>query len=627
MKKFLVAQWVLVILAVGVGLHLAPAPSAEAGLFFNRQRRIFPIFRRPLFNRRPGLLFNRNVRRINNNNNVVRNVNINFNNVERIQGFARLAQAGGVIVEEDRAGNFNRLIVDGFGRLLVQRRFGNRFAGPFQLAGAETTANLVDFYLKNIDNFGGRFPAAVDRFLAANVRNSGAFGQLTAAVRDLGVKSMGVRPTDKAYDRFTDEQIRSAALAWLLNGLSGSCNKLPITPGDVDAAGNITKNLDGFYDRRRLALLLNNNPYSCGDPRAPVRVDWLVHHALTPEVYYPVQGLENTFDEFAQQVGMQPEQRNTRDLLNREITRMVVSTPRDPQSDRIVGANPTRVLEIQSRANAPGQSVYRSYDFLKSVDSGPETFSRDPIAQGIGFRFDAGEFLYTKCNDFMGAYLSDFKGARFRDAPCTIARRQADEPEVVAPESCYSCHANGFIGGRTSKLGKNGKEYDRTWFAKMQPLDGGFHTQFFASNGEHPNDAYEARAIADSVRFNDAKKAVGAHLAADPNDPNGPSMPVLYDLSRAYRKNVSLDQAAKELGVPNNEAFRRALGLNIYEIGPDKEKQLVREDFERNYCAIKRSLAANPGAPPSSGGQPAGDTSNHGAAVGGENIPRPAADN
>ncbi|MBY0369151.1 hypothetical protein K2X33_00595, partial [bacterium] len=232
----------MVILLVTALVLVADAPQAEGRLFNRGGRRIFPIFplfRRPLFNRRPAQLINRNVRRGNDVNNNI-NRRINFNNIEDIPGFARLAIANGVIVERPRGGGglVNRLIIDGFGRLLVQPFFGNRFVGNFRLASAETVQHLKEFYLKNIDNFpNGILPNAVDRFLRANVANSGIFGQLSASIQNVGNRAVSVRPQDPRYKDISDEKIRTAALAFLMNTLSNSCTPLNFSTGDIDAAG------------------------------------------------------------------------------------------------------------------------------------------------------------------------------------------------------------------------------------------------------------------------------------------------------------------------------------------------------------------------------------------------------
>ncbi|MBY0371444.1 hypothetical protein K2X33_12205, partial [bacterium] len=383
-------------------------------------------------------------------------------------------------------------------------------------------------------------------------------------------------------------------------------------------------NLNGFMDRRRLALLLNDNPYSCGDSSAPARVDWLAARAMTPEVYYTAMGLDDDLDVFASQLGVEAEQRDELDLTGAGVKRMLADVPN--ATDRKVGVNPQRVLERRNRANSPGTAFYRSYDFIEFPSPGTETQSRDVLLQGSDFTWDASEMIFTKCNGYMGFYLANAKGQRQRSAPAEIAIDSSKS--VTAPDRCLKCHANGFIGGKERRFNQDDTFEYADHYGELATLDNGAHRNKF-----RPNEEYGALAKADSLRFMDAKVATGAHIPADPNRPNGDSAAILPDLIEEYRAPMSMEQAAAELGVPVDKALTDQLGTNIYfretkdlknpDVVVDKKPFIKRTDFERIYCRVRANmgLGGNGGAGVVQGGfrGPNGTNgANHGSQINGQ---------
>lgn len=567
---------VLVLALLGVELFYPVEVSAERR-FIRQQRRQIRIQNRQ-FNRN-FVLMNRGRRLVRNNVRIVQNnVNnsnrgIDLGNQQRIPGFSRIRTAGNALVGVDR---FGRAEVVSISSGDLRDRFGNNLAQTDPVLHRQ----FVEFYFQNLDNFAGNARAEVLRFLARNAPNSGFFGTLTAQILDRQGLSAGVTPSGAKYKNFPKEQIRTAALSWTLNMLSNSCTPIRIPPGGSAADGTFTQNLNGFIENARLATLLNENPYSCGDNRAPARVDWLVSRAMTPEVYYSVQGLSNNIDGLSRQLGVQSDQQNEFDLTGRRIDRIAVVGPREgADKESAVGVNPQRVLEVQNRANSVGSSFYRSYDFIEHPTSGSNAESRDVLSQGINFTADASEIIFTKCNNFMGFYLADGKGNRARAAPAEIAIDAGKS--VVSPDRCMKCHANGFHGGDRRNFGKGEPYQDH--FAAISALDGpnqSFHSRFFSRNGE-----YKARKVADSARFASAKAITGSHLQ-DPDESETSSLPVVFDMAEEYRKPLTLAQAAAELGVAPSPDLAVALVMN-----PDG-KTIDRENFERKYCLLRANLGA-----------------------------------
>jgi hypothetical protein len=555
MQRFI--KLVLVLSFLPVSVPFWETQEAEARFFFRRSRSCGLFSRcRPVFNRRFNLV-NRG------GNRVVRGQGIDFRNQKRIPGFSRIRTAGNAIVGVDKVGRAFGIFVDGRG--ILRDGFGRNLS----VGDKDLVKDLREFYVQNLDNFRGRARNTVLRFLARHSSNIGVFGQLAAAVRDVPGQSMGVVPSGDGYKGFSKERIRTAALSFLMNTLSNSCTPLNFSEAEAGADGAIRRDMSGFIDNVRLSTLLNENPYSCGDARAPARVDWLVARGVTPEIYYPVAGLSDNLKTFSAQVGVKSDQQELTDFNGQKIDRILVKGFRDDK-ESIVGVNPQRVLEVQSRANGRG-SYYRSYDFLEHPTPGQSTLNRDVLSRGIGFASDASEIIFTKCNNFLGFYLADGNGNRARAAPGEIAIDGGRS--VVAPDRCLKCHANGFLGGGRQAFGK-GEDYT-DHFNDIAEL-GTFHSQFFSRKP-----AYDARRIADSNNFNAAKRLAGAHLEDPQNPPN--SLPILFDMAEEYRKPLTLQQAAAELGTSATPQLESMLELK-------PNGTIDREDFQRKFCLLRSSL-------------------------------------
>ncbi len=610
MTKYQTLHRVLLAVAVVFSLHIVDSPDANAELFRRRGRirRPFFLFNRPVF--RP---INRRVIRVNNNrvaqvrNNAGRVAQVNNGNgrlrIEDLQrtGFARIKLDGGNLVEEARfsfGGGLNRLFIDRNGRLIGAR-------------DPQTLGDLRSFYSANLNKFSGQDAVVVRRFLQANGGNTGLIGTLVAGVRDRDGLSMGVsfanRPGYEKYANYGDVEIRTAALSFLMNSISGSCNLLNIKPGNVNANGNVVLDqLDGFVDRTRLTALLSDNPYSCGDARVPARTDWLASQALQPRIYNSIMGLSDNLEGLGQQLGVKTEQRNIADLNGRKISRILVKGDA-AGLETGVGVNEQRVLERQTRRTNVGESAfYRSYDFTENNASGPATRSADVLSEGIQFDAPASEIIFTKCNGFLGFYLNNAGGGNVSadSAPAEVAIDGSKS--VVSPDRCFKCHANGFLGGaeRTIEKGKPIKDRDGikgqpnytdhfAEISKIPPFERrngvpvSFHSQFFS-----PNSEYALAQKRDSARFKAQKILSGAHLQ-DPEKPPGEGLPVLFDLSDVYRQPLTLEQAAKELGTKPSQALANALQVKKNQSG---DLVINRTDFERKYCLVRAALVRSGGA-------------------------------
>lgn len=506
---------------------------------------------------------------------------------------------GGVHLEEVR-----QLFIDGAGRLLNSR-------------SPVTRTQLRDFYLKNFEKFNGNARVLVSRFLAANGAGDAFLGNLRVAIKG-GVLPPGVKITDPRYERYSAETVNAAALAFALNLISNRTQPIRVLPKDAGANGVITTNLLGAVDPAGMARLLNDNPYDC-DRRGVARADWLVTRILDPDIYYQMTGLSANQDEFADQVGFVDDKKAQRGSLL-----LMAGSRTKPET--IVGRNPQRVLQWQSRKDINGREIagfdgrrrycFRSHDFVENPVPGSEEASRDVFRSGVNFTADAGEWICQRANGFPIYYLSaEANRARANNAPAEIAL-DAGNPVSVA-DRCIRCHMNGFHGGRLQDIrqGENTKPYT-DHFARIQPSLG---QEFFSANAKFNEDGtevsnpatlgfnegrdYPAAARHASAIQDNAFKESGAYLLdfkwEEERKKNkyvrARALPVVYDLAQEYRKDLSVERQAQELGTTVQEV-QRVFG----------NKAVSRNEFANSYCIrvsrVRRGGfipdQRNPAAPP-----------------------------
>lgn len=505
---------------------------------------------------------------------IVRRDDIKF-----LTGFNKLAQVGNNLVERrvNRFGNFEfrRLAIDRFGRLR-----GNR--------DRNTVEQLKEFYLANFDKFRGNAKNVVSRFL---VRNGGRNvvnslnGNLTV---DLGTGVLPGEDQNLGHMKGKERQLALAGLNFALNALSQTSRLLRVRPQNVRADGTVRLNLNGAFRSSALALWTNNNPYACGNPNVPPRLDFLIAKGMDAATYREMLSQEDKLQDQADKIGVADDKRLTRG------NKVVISGPRG-EREGFVAQDNRRTLEIQSQRNRPGGSFYISWDAKANNSPGIQSDSRDPLVSGINFDHDASEAIWHKSNGFLefGLYAAD--GTAATEAPATIAlKKGTNYPHlgqgVESPVGCFNCHANGFIGG--------GPIHKTDNFGKIQRRLGNRHAQFFTTLPR-----YRARADRDSRIFTNAIKRSGSFVpAGEGSDQAAPLMPAFVS---AYKAPVSAKQAAKELGIGTSEAsvalVERFLGKDrvikqAADEGRANKGVLARKDFEQQFCALKRIIGGQASA-------------------------------
>lgn len=499
---------------------------------------------------------------------------------------------------------FSRLRLDG-NRLvaIATNQFGQQFATDLailrngQLVGnnfqpdAEIIRQVKEFVLSKSNDLRVGKPIqqfqANDalRFLAANGAGAALTGGLLV---DLGnsvipMKSDGKEPV--GYAKGKENQVKLAALNYLLNTISQSRTLLRVGGQNVSANGLVGLNLGNFVNGAALALLTNNNPYDCsGTGRGPFRLDLLIARAMDPKFYRQIIGIPDDYKQLMRQLGTFNMNERRRTVGNK----IVIGGP-PGQEESIVGRHPQRMLEIQNEGNILGGSLYVSYDNQYNLPPGTRTQAANPFENGVDTAFGAGEMIFHKPNGFLAFALSNkdqqvqdsapgefaSNGGRFNGA---LGRAEGTGPDVSAPVVCMTCHANGFIGGQFSF--KANRPY--TDNLNKIPFN---HRQFFTTNA-----AYAARAKRDSLVFRNALVQAGAFI---PNDDQSlakvgaggpPAAALLPDFYGEYHAPLTVAKAATELGVP----AQRLAGL----LRTRPDGTLSRKEFEGAFCGLKRALGA-----------------------------------
>jgi hypothetical protein len=547
--------------------------------------------------------------------------------LREVQGFSNLLTDGQRIFERTLAPSGPTLVE------VVRQLFIGRQGELLNSTDPKTRTQVRDLYLKNFNAFQGGAKVAVSRYLAANGAQDAFLGNLRVAIRG-GQLPPSVKMIAEKYKNFTPEVVNAAALAFAINLISNSPNPIRITPQDMFPDGTIRMNLAGALSGNGLAgfaRLLNDNPYDC-NKTGIARVDWLVNRILDPDIYYQVADLSASQEVFTQQVGFIDDKKVQRGSLL-----LIAGSRTKPET--VPGRHPHRILQFQQRLNSRGfeglpRYCFRSHDFNQDPVSGTEEASRDVFRSGVNFTADGGEWICQRANGFPIYYLSaEGAQARANNAPADIALGGGNRIGVA--EKCITCHMNGFHGGRLKNM-RRGVEKATPYtdhFGRIAPALG---QEFFSStfrhdgqNREQPvgfgqGQDYPVAARNASLIQDNALKLSGAYLLDPTSIEEGkknpgiePSaLPVAPDLSEEYRKDLSVERQAQELGT-SVERVRQIFGDTL----------ISRNEFANSYCRRKDLVQGGQFAPQQRNLQPAQQAHQAGgaAAAGETSTSRPPA--
>lgn len=485
---------------------------------------------------------------------------INFRDAKLVANSSNLAQVGNNFVE--RSGNV-------FRQLVINPLTGQLFGAtkPFKVI-----QELTENFLLNIDKFRNSPNAlAVRNFLLANGAADALRGNIEV---DAGT---GVLPDTDGFENYSASKKASAILTMFLNSMSTNRSRISIPPERFNRAGVASMNLNGLFRGEALALLLNNNPYQCeGFPKPRPRLDWLVTRGLgDPQVYVQVLGLSRTVEGLADQTGTSSDPRETD---NNAI--LIAGGSKEFKSSGVV-ESPRRILQFEPMFKNPGGVMWTSFDSLVGKSGKSTNQSGDPAKVGKDFIHDGTEKIFNLPNGYQAYFLGNGAGARVDEAPARLVTE-----DIATGADCMKCHQGpGIRGFKEQADGDKYPDYSKVL--------SGFGNKFTDMQ------RYAAVGTAFNNGVTNKRKAAGAWLE-NPAIP-GESLDLINGTINAYKKGMSEEQVAKELGasvaelpaiLPTVQGFRNPDGT------------LPREVFENYYCNFKVALATNRQRSLVSGGQP-----------------------
>lgn len=272
-----------------------------------------------------------------------------------------------------------------------------------------------------------------------------------------------------------------------------------------------------------------------------VRLDWFIDTATRPKSYKALLELPNKIDELEKKLNVDVQS----DFQRNRLVRAGFAESGVSRNNRLVDRHP-----------AAFGAYWKSYDFGKNNDRanlfkfplGPEFDKNDFNRQA--FQHDGGEMIFNLPNGLQGYYLSKANGEELEEGPIEIVRDTQEvggTAKVLNGISCMACHAYGMkrftdsIRNGIAVAGDAQLKVDRL-FPTKEKMD-----QILAQDEE---------------RFLKAAAAATATFL-DPAEPESITPDKLRNyrepvgvIARMYQRDLSLEEAAFELGFDKPEELR-----------------------------------------------------------------------
>lgn len=193
-----------------------------------------------------------------------------------------------------------------------------------------------------------------------------------------------------------------------------------------------------YKDQFSVSLNQNAVCSATGTDTPIIRADWFVYQASRPDLYYEILGIPKTDKELEKllTVDLAQHYKDESSVFRAGFFRSGISV-----SNRIV-----------ERHDAAYGAYWKSFDFRDS--NGRKNIVNHPLGPpGAAFNNaaepfdqDGGEIIFNLPNGLQAYMLENSKGQRLDRAPTTIVRDDAERSgEVTAGISCMSCHSAGMI--------------------------------------------------------------------------------------------------------------------------------------------------------------------------------------
>jgi hypothetical protein len=369
----------------------------------------------------------------------------------------------------------------------------------------------------------------------------------------------------------TDEDLRwnRAALAKAVNSLSWKPNMVVPTPVDKDETIFAIDLRDLDWDQRRVWDELSKQypyglmhdsrqdeqiravakeAYSLSGSDLPIlRADWFIATATRPPLYHTILDLPDTDAKLEKLLRVEANENFLRDKLARAgFAKSGVSTQ-------------NRLIE---RHDAAHGAYWKSFDFRSNDGTGNIfRFPLGPSFKGNPFNAQAfnhagGELIFHLPNGLQGYLLVDDKGKRIDEGPTEVVsdtNKSSGTVAIVNGLSCIVCHKHGMIrdGFKDELLIGNGVGGEAR--AKVRQL----HRKPEELDALMKGD--QDRFVASLDRVMGRYLKVGADQKKDirefTDEPIGRA-------ARAFHRDLSLDDAAAELGFEDGRQLAAAINGN-----------------------------------------------------------------
>ena len=388
-----------------------------------------------------------------------------------------------------------------------------------------------------------------------------------------------------------------AGLAKLLNSLSWQAKiVVPVAvPGTHEAVLAVDLRHLG-WDQATWTELLKAYPYGTaadaalatklqeltGTPVPMVRADWFAHAGSRPPLYHQLLQLPDNAVALEKKLGID----FSKNFLAKKLARA-----------GYLGASTTtsgyRVAERQEINKYPG-GYWRSYDFGQGMSpagkGNPLIFPLGPFRENYpiadkSFIHQGSEILFNLPNGMQGYLVVDADDRRVNEAPTSVLKDKNEfsgSPTLVNGISCIACHAQG-MNNVSDQVRKEatGKKFSGDLLDWVEAI-------------------YPGKDTMDGFLNRDRKQFVTAvDQAAGSFIPKGqalavplPKSEMIHALAANYRGKVGLEEAARELGYAEVDAFKKDLiarheavkGLGFKVSLLQEGGRISRQEWERVFC-------------------------------------------
>jgi serine/threonine-protein kinase len=268
-----------------------------------------------------------------------------------------------------------------------------------------------------------------------------------------------------------------------------------------------------------------------------VRADWFIATATRPPLYHKMLDLPVNVRDLEESLHVDIEKA----FLNNALVRVGMLQSGVSKQPRMI-----------ERLPALFGAYWKSYDFkeenplrdLTQFPLGPE-FSGNPFPKRA-FKQSGGEIIFNLPNGLQGYLLVDDKGKRIDKAPADIVEDKEDRVTgsgiIVNGLSCMSCHVNGMRRG-IDILRTQSALTDANELAKLRRL----HPEPQVMN------LYWQK---DEARF---QKALVESRSLIRAEADGKLVEPITVVAKKYFGDVTLEQAARELGFDNPKSLQRVI--------------------------------------------------------------------